>query len=165
MEKLETQVYDRFRAKGMEIPINAQERTVWQERFNGFAPMVHGGGVLDLEDDRVVKVTLPELKPHHRGGLGTKAANGAVISGLFDCALGVAGTLQFPGQRTGTVELSIKLMRPAMGPSLRFYSVATKRSASLVFVESELVSNGRLCASASGLVAVAKTDPVREEEA
>lgn len=129
-----------------------QERQDWQDRFNVIPAMKYMGCTLDISDDRVVAVHLPEIEPHHQGGLGTDAVNGAVLAGFFDCALGVAGVLQFPGRRAGTVELSIKFMRPTRGDSLTAYAVALKRSASLCFVESELYCGNRLCAVATGMV-------------
>ncbi|MBS0396614.1 MAG: PaaI family thioesterase, partial [Proteobacteria bacterium] len=96
---------------------------------------------------------------HHLGGLGTRAVNGAVIAGLFDVALGLAGTLQFAGQRAGTIELSIKLMRPAFEAPLEVLAVALKRTPHLAFTEAELYADERLCAVASGIVAVASSQP------
>ena len=114
--------------------------------------MRYMGCRLDLSDGRVIAVHLPKVEPHHQGGLGTDAVNGAVLAGFFDVALGVAGVLQFPGRQSGTVELSIKFMRPTVGDSLIAYAVALKRSENLAFVESELYSANRLCAVATGMV-------------
>lgn len=144
--------------RALEIPLPAGERAGWAARFNELPAMEHFGALLDLADDRLVRVGLDRVRPHHRGGLGTEAVNGAVIAGLFDCALGVAGVLQLPGRRTGTVELSIKLLRPVLGASVDIYAAAIKRSRQIVFTESELFSAGRLCALATGIVATASTE-------
>lgn len=146
---------DGLRSRAMTIPMPLPEREKWAAGFNRLAAMRHFGATLDLGDDKVVRVMLPKVEDHHRGGLGTSAVNGAVIAGMFDCALGVAGVMQFPGQRTGTVELSIKLLRPVIGDTLEFYGVAIKSSQAIAFAESELFSGGRLCALATGMVAVA----------
>lgn len=142
-------------ARALPVPMSAEERQRWQDRFNVIPAMKYMGCTLDISDDRLVAVHLPEIEPHHQGGLGTDAVNGAVLAGFFDCALGVAGVLQFPGRRAGTVELSIKFMRPTRGDSLTAYAVALKRSASLCFVESELYCGNRLCAVATGMVSTA----------
>ena len=120
------------------------------------------GARLDLSDPAVVRIGLAEVGEHHLGGMGTRAVNGAVIDGLFDLALGVAGTVQFGGRRAGTVELSIKLMRPALEAPIEVLSVALKRSPHLCFTEAELYAEGRLCAVASGIVAAASSQPQGE---
>ena len=146
---------DALRTRALAIPLPEPQREAWAEGFNKLPAMRHFGATLHLDDDRLVSVVLPEVEQHHRGGMGTSAVNGAVIAGLFDCALGVAGVLQLPGKRTGTVELSIKLLRPVLGERVEIFGAAIKRSRQIVFTESELFSGGRLCAMASGLVAVA----------
>ena len=142
-------------ARALAIPLPAAQREAWADGFNELPAMRHFGATLSLDDDRLIRVVLGAVEQHHRGGMGTRAVNGAVISGLFDCALGVAGVLQLPGKRTGTVELSIKLLRPVLGERVEIFGAAIKRSSQIVFTESELFSGGRMCAMASGLVAVA----------
>lgn len=146
-----------LRARGLAMALSAPERIAWAEGFNKLPAMRHFGSTLDLGDDVVVRTVLPQVDEHHRGGLGTAAVNGAVIAGLFDCALGVAGVMQLPGKRTGTVELSIKLLRPVLGDCVDLYAVAIKRSKQIVFAEAQLFSGGRLCALGSGMVAIAST--------
>ncbi|NNF68099.1 MAG: PaaI family thioesterase [Gammaproteobacteria bacterium] len=144
-----------LRSRARKIPLPADGRQNFADGFNRLPAMRHFGATLLLEDEQLVQVRLPDVADHHRGGLGTSAVNGAVIAGMFDCALGVAGVVQFPDKRTGTVELSIKLLRPVLGPTLDFYAVAIKVSKSIAFTESELFCGGRVCAIASGIVAVA----------
>jgi uncharacterized protein (TIGR00369 family) len=143
--------------RGRHVPLDAAARTEWQQRFNR-APAMQGFGVrIDLADSRIIRVVLDTIEDRHRGGLGTAAINGAVLAALFDCALGVAGTLQFPGRRSATCELSIKFMRPVVGPTVTAYAVTLKKASQLAFADSELYSNGRLCAIASGIVSVASS--------
>ncbi|MGB5209622.1 MAG: PaaI family thioesterase [Gammaproteobacteria bacterium] len=142
-------------SRGLDIPMDQAARTRWQDNFNQIPAMGYMGCRLDLSHPRVVRVYLPEVLPHHQGGMGTEAVNGAVIAGLCDCALGVAGVIQFPGERAGTVELAVKFMRPTLGQSITAYSVALKRGASVAFAEIELYSAGRLCSIATGMVSKA----------
>jgi acyl-coenzyme A thioesterase PaaI-like protein len=123
------------------------------ESFNRLEAMAYMGASVGTRGQKLVCVELAEIKNFHRGGLGTRAVNGAVISGLFDCGLGVAGLLQFPGKRCGTVELSVKFLRPVLGAQVRVYASATKASENMAFVEGMLFSGPALCATASGLVA------------
>ena len=146
-----------LKSRGKTIPMDENERHRWQDEFNQLPAMVAFGSKLDISDRVVVKAGLPEILPHHLGGLGSDYVNGAVVSGLFDAALGVAGAVQYLGQPAGTVELSIKFIRAIHGPTVTAYAVALKRSDSVCFVEGKLFSQGRLCALASGMVAVAST--------
>jgi acyl-coenzyme A thioesterase PaaI-like protein len=145
-----------LKARARPIQMDAAARRAWQEQFNALPAMAVMGATLDLSEDAVVRVHLPEVRPHHQGGMGSAAVNGAVIAGLFDAALGVAGVLQFPGRRAGTVELSVKFMRPTRGRSVDAYAIALKRAEGLAFLEGELWAEGRLCAVATGIVSTAR---------
>jgi len=146
-----------FKPRARAIPIDADQRQRWQDDFNSWASVQHMGFMLDLSDSHVAVLTLPAAKPHHLGGMGNKTQiiNGAIISGAFDAVLGVAGILQFPGQRAGTVELSIKLMRPVFGP---FHAIGycLRKAATVSFVEAHVINHGKICATATGMCAVAK---------
>lgn len=144
-------------ARGLDIPMDESGRQRWQDNFNSIPAMHYMGCRLDMSHERVVVVRLPEVRPHHQGGMGTEAVNGAVIAGLCDCALGVAGVVHFPDQRAGTIELAIKFMRPTVGQSVTAYAVALKRAASVAFAEVELYSAGRLCSIATGMVSTASS--------
>jgi acyl-coenzyme A thioesterase PaaI-like protein len=148
---------DALRARAQPIPLDEAARRQVAARMNGLASMRLIGARVDLTDPKVVRLGLAEVAEHHLGGLGTRAINGAVIAGLFDAALGLAGGVQFGGQRTGTVELSIKLMRPAFEAPLEVLSIALNQSPHLAFTEAELYADGKLCAVASGIVAVASS--------
>ncbi len=145
-----------LRERGRPIPMDAGARGKWQDGFNAMPAMDVMGAHLDLSDDRLVRVHLSEVRPQHQGGLGSSAVNGAVIAGLFDAALGVAGVVQFPGRRAGTVELSVKFLRPTRGRSVDAWAVALKKAEGLAFVEGELYAAGRLCAVATGIVSTAR---------
>lgn len=139
-------------ARGLPFPLDGPAVALFEKRFNQIPAMHHMGARLDLSAPPRVIVHLADVQPHHRGGMGTEAVNGAVLAGLADCALGVAGVLQFSAERSGTVEMSIKFLRATVGPSVTAHAVALKRSDSVVFAEAELYSAGRLCALATGMV-------------
>lgn len=144
-----------LRARAQPIALDAAARQSWAEQFNRLPSVVHFGLAVDLSDALLVRVTLPTIADHHGGGLRSRAVNGAVLAGLFDCALGLAGTLQFDSRRAGTCELSMKFMRAVLDAPLEVFGACVKRSDNLAFAESVLFSNGRLCAMATGIVAVA----------
>jgi acyl-coenzyme A thioesterase PaaI-like protein len=145
-----------LRARARPIPMDTAAREAWADQFNALPAMRAMDASLDLSDPAVVRVHLSEVRPHHQGGMGSAAVNGAVIAGLFDAALGVAGVLQFPGRRAGTVELSVKFMRPTRGASVDAYAITLKRAEGLAFLEGELWSEGKLCAMATGIVSTAR---------
>jgi acyl-coenzyme A thioesterase PaaI-like protein len=146
---------DGLRARAQTIPLARADRSAWAAQFNRLPAVEYAGITVDIEDERIVRVALPTVAEHHLGGLKLRAVNGAILAGLFDCALGVAGTVQFHGKRTGTCELSLKFMRAVFDAPIEAFSACVKRTDSLAFVESELYSDGKLCALATGLVAVA----------
>lgn len=145
--------FEALAARGLVIPLDAAGRARWQDQFNEIPGVQYMGCSLDLSHESVVRVHLPEIRPHHQGGLGTEAVNGAVLAGLCDCGLGVAGILHFGGRQAGTVELAMKFMRPTVGATVTAYAVALKKSANMVFTEIEIYSANRLCAIATGVVA------------
>lgn len=144
-----------MRARAQAIPLDSAERSAWAGQFNLLPTVKYAGITVAITDEQIAHVALTEIAEHHLGGLKLRAVNGAILAGLFDCALGVAGTLQFPGKRTGTCELSLKFMRAVFDAPIDAFGACVKRTDTLAFVESELYSGGKLCALASGLVAVA----------
>ncbi len=144
-----------MRTRAQPIPLAEAERLAWAEQFNRLPAVRQFGTAIDLRDVALVRVVLEAIREHHLGGLRLRAVNGAVLAGLFDCALGVAGTLQFRDKRAGTCELSMKFMRAVFESPIEVFAACVKRTDTLAFTESTLFSNGRLCALATGLVAVA----------
>lgn len=154
MEFSDTQLSG-LRVRAQAIPLGESERAVWAEQFNRLPAVRRFETAIDLRDEAIVRVMLGTIHEHHLGGLRLRAVNGAVLAGLFDCALGVAGTLQFRDKRTGTCELSMKFMRAVFDAPIEVFAACVKRTDTLAFTESALYSNGRLCATATGMVAVA----------
>jgi acyl-coenzyme A thioesterase PaaI-like protein len=144
---------DALDARSEVFAYTPEQVAVFLESFNKLAGLAYMGGTVSARGQTLVCVELASLQEHHRGGLGTRAVNGAVISGLFDCGLGVAGLLQFPGKRCGTAELSVKFLRPVLGEQVRVYAATIKAADNVAFVEGMLFSGNALCATASGMVA------------
>ena len=113
------------------------------------------GATVRLLDDGTVKATMDSIKPYHRGGLGTDAINGAVIAGLFDLVVGLAGYQHTRGKTAGVAQLNIHYMRPVRGNSLEVVGRPTRVGRNLVFASGELHDEqGVVCASCDGIVAV-----------
>jgi acyl-coenzyme A thioesterase PaaI-like protein len=150
---------DQLRSAALAMPRNDEDRTQWHTKFNESTFVRQFGFDLDLSDSHFTRVWLRKLQPFHMGGLGTAAVvNGAVIAGMIDIGLGIAGTQQFPDRFTGTVDLSIKLMKPTMGPEVVLYAWATEKRTNVVYVAAEVhdATNGRT-AMAQGIVAASAT--------
>jgi uncharacterized protein (TIGR00369 family) len=147
-----------IRALSNAIPLAAAERLAWGQRFARVPGLAHLGVEVDLSDDVLVSVRLPHLEEHHLGGVGTRAVNGAVLASLFDCALGVAGALQFPQKRVGTCELSMQFQRPVFASPVEALAGCTRRTSNLAFVASEIWSDGKRCAVATGIVALSSNE-------
>jgi len=148
----------RLRSRALPMPRPASERIQWQNGFNGLPAARHFGFSVDLSDAQFVAIRLNEIQPWHRGGLGTPAVNGAVIAGMFDIGLGLAGTQQFPQRPTGTIDLSIKLMKPTLGPQVVLYAWAVEKRTHVVFVEAEVHDSGNgISAMGQGLVSASAT--------
>ena len=140
----------------LRLPINAEGRTSWQRRLGGMAILAHLGAELDLRDDYAVHLRLKHCGAAQQGGLGTEALNGAIIAGMMDCAMSVAGILHFKGRTCGTVQISIQFMKPVRSPEPVVACYAVRKSPGMVFLEARLLdAAGRSSAMASGIVGLA----------
>ncbi|HAT32256.1 MAG TPA: PaaI family thioesterase, partial [Janthinobacterium sp.] len=120
------------------------------------AILAHLGAELDLRDDHAVCLRLTRQGAAHQGGLGTDALNGAIIAGMIDCAMSVAGILHFKGRTCGTVQMSIQFMKPVRAAEPVVACYAVRKSPGMVFLEAHLLDDaGRSSATASGVVGVA----------
>ena len=138
------------------VQLEREERLKWSSAFNKLAVMQHLGAEICLEDDYIITCAIKNIMDYHRGGMGVSALNGAIISSLLDCVIAVSGVLQFPGKKAGTVELSLKIIRPLFGHSAYAEGFVTKKAKNISFSEGFLYDeNSKLCAKASGIVSKA----------
>ncbi|CAM2171593.1 PaaI family thioesterase [Paraburkholderia sacchari] len=139
------------------LPMSAAQRAQWQARLSQMAILDHLGVRLDLTDDFAVRLVLERRTPAHAGGLGTERLNGAMIAGMMDCAMSIAGILHFRGRTCGTVQLSIQFMKPVrcMAPVVECHAV--RRASGVVFLEAKLLEANHRCAvMATGIVGVTR---------
>jgi uncharacterized protein (TIGR00369 family) len=137
------------------IPFGPTERAALAEAWNAHPGLRHMGARTDFSDPNVVRVTISPLQPHHRGGLGTQAVNGAVIAGLCDVAVGIVGHFQSRDRRVGTAQISVQFLRPVLGESVTAVARLVKAGTNLVFSSAEIVDDkGTVCARCDGIVAV-----------
>jgi uncharacterized protein (TIGR00369 family) len=131
------------------------QRAEMAERWNRHPGMRHLGAVVDLSLPGLVRASIDPIQPFHRGGLGTEAVNGAVIAGMFDMVIGLAGYLHTTGRRAGVAQLSIQFLRPVEGDRLHVTGWPTRVGKTIVFAAAELRDQrGTVCAVCTGMVAV-----------
>jgi len=142
-------------AAQVSIPVEAQERAALADRWSQHPGMQLVGARADFSDPSKVRVFIEPLQPHHRGGMGTEAVNGAVIAGLFDVAIGIVGHFQTRGRRAGTAQLAVQYLRPVLGQRIDVEARLVRAGTNLVFVAGEAFDQNRvLCARCDGIVAV-----------
>lgn len=137
----------------LRIPMSREDRLAWEGRLGDMAILDHLGVTLDLQDQFVVRLHLRRMTSAHHGGLGTTALNGAIIAGMVDCAMSVAGILHFRGRTCGTLHLSIDFMKPIRTSQPCVECHAVRRAQNIVFLEARVMERGdRCCVSATGIV-------------
>ena len=111
------------------------------------------GARIDFPEGKRVRLRVEEVRPEHRGGFGTEAVNGAVLSGLLDLALGFTPALSDPRRRSATMQLSISFEEPVRGNSLTAEAWATRVGERIVFATGHILDEeGRVCVNCQGLV-------------
>ena len=144
-------------------PLLAEEAAEMTRLWNANPVLRTMGVQIDLSSSDCIRASIDPLSAQHRGGLGSDAVNGAVISGLFDLMIGLVGIVNSQKHRTGTVQLNIQFVRPLRGSKLLAESRLVKAGQSLVFARSEIFDEqGRICASCEGIASVDFDKPIVE---
>jgi acyl-coenzyme A thioesterase PaaI-like protein len=135
--------------------LDSEQLAAFEEEWNQHPGMRHMGARVDLSTPGLVRAVVDPIKPEHRGGLGTDAVNGAVMAGVFDLVIGLAGYLQTVGRRAGVAQLSIQFLRPVLGNRFDVVGHPVRAGTNLVFATAELHNEqGIVCARCDGMVAV-----------
>lgn len=123
------------------------------EKFNQSQSLRYLGVRLSFPEGNKVVVSLPEIRPEHRGGLGTSAVNGAIIAGLFDLVIGCTPALIDPTRRCATLQLSMSFQRPLTGDSARAEAEIDTAGKNTLFASARVLdAQGHVCARAQGVV-------------
>ncbi len=137
------------------IPLGQDEKEKMEQIWNSNFILKNMGVKIDLSDDYLIKAVLDPVLPMHRGGLGTAAVNGVVLSALFDLTIGLVGIVNSRNHRTGTVQLNINFLRPVWGNSLTVEGRLVKQGKSLVFARGEIFDEKKeLCATCDGICSI-----------
>lgn len=125
----------------------------YAEQFNQSQTMRLFGARLSFPQGERVVIALPEVRPEHRGGLGTAAINGGIISALFDYAIGCTPALLDPTRRAATMQLSISFERPLRGNAVRAEATIDSIGTSTLFASARMYDDkGQVCARCQGVV-------------
>jgi uncharacterized protein (TIGR00369 family) len=129
------------------------------ELFNQSAPLAHAGFRLSFPARDVVAAELPEVRAEHRGGLGTSAVNGGVLSALFDLVTGCTPLLVDVGRRSATVQLSMSFERPVLGNSVRAEARISSLGRRTLFASATILDErGQACAHCQAVVSMARVE-------
>lgn len=135
--------------------LSPQQREELAALWNSHPGMKHMGAEVDLSTPGEVRAFIDPIQPHHRGGLGTHAVNGAVIAGMFDLVIGLTGFFHVRGRRAGVAQLNIQFLRPVEGDRFDVRGRPTRVGKNLIFAAAELTDEqGNVCARCDGIMAV-----------
>lgn len=108
--------------------------------------------------DRVI-VQVDPILPFHRGGLGTSAVNGGILSAMFDLVIGTTAALVDPGKRSATMQLSMTFERPVTGDRFTAEGWIDRAGGSTLFSSAVIKDQlGEICSRCTGLVRISKHD-------
>lgn len=147
------------RATGI-VRLEPDERSRLEETWNAHHAMRYLGARVDLSDPDVVRLVVDPVETYHRGGLGTDAVNGVVMSGAFDLTIGLVAHFAALQRRVGTVQLSIQYIRPVHGDRFEVLGRLVRRGRTLVFATAELRDDHEIvCGRCDGMAAVVGETP------
>jgi uncharacterized protein (TIGR00369 family) len=125
----------------------------YAQQFNQSQTLRFFGAHISFPEGQKVVVTIPELRPEHRGGLGSSAVNGGIIAAIFDLVIGSAPALLDPTRRSATMQLSMSFERPLMGNSLRAEAEIDRGGQGTLFATARMYDeHGNVCARCQGVV-------------
>jgi uncharacterized protein (TIGR00369 family) len=138
-------------------PPTQEQLDRYAELFNQSQTMRLLGLRVSFPQGEKVVLTLPEVRPEHRGGLGTAAINGGVIAAMFDYAIGCTPALLDPTRRAATMQLSMSFQRPLRGDVVRAEATIDSAGTSTLFASARIHdAQGQVCARAQGVVKLSK---------
>ncbi|HLM44980.1 MAG TPA: PaaI family thioesterase [Myxococcaceae bacterium] len=127
----------------------------YAEQFNKSQTLRLFSAHVSFPEGRKVVVSIPEVRPEHRGGLGTSAVNGGVIAAMFDLVIGCTPALLDPSRRCATLQLSMSFQRPLTGDAVRAEAEIDSHGKNTLFASARVMdSQGNVCARAQGVVRI-----------
>lgn len=124
--------------------------------FNESVQLRQIGAVVNLSDPRKPIVRINEVTESHRGGIGSDAVNGGVISMLADLAIGLLGLNYYSEGMTATAQLSIHFLRPLVAREVLLEATIQDVIGNRIFGSVTVMNEKRdVCAYATGSLAKA----------
>ncbi|MGD9488386.1 MAG: PaaI family thioesterase [Calditrichaceae bacterium] len=134
-----------------------QTEADWKEFekiWNESEQLKYFGFKVDLSDPEHPVALIPDIEPHHLGGLGSGFVNGAIVAALCDLAVGLTGSIQLGCRIKGTAELNIRYLYPLVSKSVKAVGKVERVSKNLAFTSADVYDDsGKICAIAQGIVA------------
>ncbi|MDA3616082.1 hotdog domain-containing protein [Polluticaenibacter yanchengensis] len=125
-----------------------------EKLFNNSVQLKHAGAQIDLSNIERPKASITEVQDFHKGGIGSDAINGGVISMLADLALGLLGLQFFKEGMTATAQLQVNYLKPFRTNAITAESFLTQTVGNRLFGTVELRNHhGEVCAVAYGILA------------
>lgn len=146
------------------ISITEEERKKIEYNWNNHITVKSLGVTIDLSNDDFIKITLDNPKAVHKGGVGTDAINGGILSALFDLSIGLIAIVNSDNHRVATIQLNINFVKPVRGNNIRVEARLIKKGKNLIFGKAEIFdANGDLCAYCNGISGLDKNKPKVKE--
>ncbi|MBC7475150.1 MAG: PaaI family thioesterase [Candidatus Sericytochromatia bacterium] len=143
------------------IPLDELERKKVENTWNSNNVLKYIGVKVDMSDENMVRAIIDPIQTLHRGGLGTEAVNGAVLSSLFDLVIGLVGIVNSNKHRTGTIQLNINFLRPLSGNKVIIEGKLIKNGKSIVFARAEAYDEDHnLCSTCDGICSIDLNKPI-----
>jgi acyl-coenzyme A thioesterase PaaI-like protein len=128
----------------------------YAEQFNQSQSLKYFGVTVGFPSLEEVRIVL-QVRPEHRGGLGTDAVNGGVLAAMFDLAIGCTPALLDPTRRTATMQLSMSFERPVSGSVLHVRARIDTAGTAVLFASAVLYDEkDQPCARCQGVVRLSK---------
>jgi uncharacterized protein (TIGR00369 family) len=130
---------------------------LYASEFNNSQSLKFFGAVISFPTQQRVVITMAEIRPEFRGGMGTSAVNGGVLAAMFDLVIGCTPALVDPTRRSATMQLSMNFMKPVNGDSLHVEGRIDSHGKATLYASAQLLdAKGVVCATCQGLVKVAR---------
>ncbi len=121
--------------------------------FNESPQLKVMGFALDLNNPHEPRGYIDEVREFHRGGVGGRNVNGAIISGLCDLMVGTTGFAFLDRPKIATARVDVRLLRPLAGDRVEARSRVRRVRGNRVFSEVDVMDEkGRVCTRAKGVV-------------
>jgi uncharacterized protein (TIGR00369 family) len=134
-----------------------EQLDLYAREFSNSQMLKHFGAVVSFPNGNTVEVRIATIRPEFRGGMGTTAVNGGILSAMFDLAIGCTAALVDPTRRSATIQLSMNFMRPVLGETLRAIAKIESHGSSSIFASAKIVDErDEVCATAQGISKIAK---------